>query len=233
MFLGKIAAGDQFNMLVKKGAEAYLFREEWYGLPAIRKCRVPKSYRVPELDYEIRRARTAHEARLMYEACRVGVSAPSIYFVDLDETTIIMEYIEGDRVKDVVNGLEPEKLEEIFLGVGKKIALLHKNGIIHGDLTTSNMILTSSGKVFFVDFGLGEFSSSVEDEGVDLHLMRRALESTHYRYSVRCFDAIINGYKANIGESLANNVLRRIREIELRGRYFKRGTDDSGKNKGK
>jgi len=219
-------------MLVKKGAEAYLFREEWYGLPAIRKYRVPKSYRVPELDYEIRHARTIHEARLMYEACKVGVPAPSIYFIDLEETTIIMEYIEGDRVKDIVDHLQPEKREEIFRGVGSKIALLHKNGIIHGDLTTSNMILTTSGKVFFVDFGLGEFSSSVEDEGVDLHLMRRALESTHYRYSVECFDAIVNGYKANIGESLTNNVLKRVHEIESRGRYFKRETDNSKKNQG-
>lgn len=217
-------------MLLKKGAEAHLFREDWYGLPAIRKYRVPKSYRVPELDNEIRRARTVHEARLMYEACRVGVPAPSIYFIDLEETTIIMEYIEGDRLKDVVDSLQPVQRKEIFLGVGGKIALLHRNGIIHGDLTTSNMILTSSGKVFFIDFGLGEFSSSVEDEGVDLHLMRRALESTHYRCSAECYDAIINGYKANIGESLASNVLKRVHEIESRGRYFKRETENNKKN---
>ena len=213
------------SVLVKKGAEAHLFREDWYGLPAIRKQRVRKNYRVPELDYEIRRARTVHEARLMYEACRVGVPAPSIYFIDLGETTIIMEYIEGERVKEIVEELKPEKRDEIFSGVGTKIALLHRNGIIHGDLTTSNMILTVTGKVFFVDFGLGEFSSSIEDEGVDLHLMRRALESTHYMHSADCFNAIINGYKAIIGETLTNRVLRRINEIESRGRYFKREKD--------
>lgn len=211
-------------MLVKKGAEAHLFREDWYGLPAIRKWRVPKSYRVPELDHEIRRARTVHEARLMHEACNVGVPTPSIYFVDLEEATIIMECIEGDRLKDVVDSLQPEKRREIFYVVGSKIALLHKNGIIHGDLTTSNMILTSSGKVFFIDFGLGEFSPSVEDEGVDLHLMRRALESTHYRYSAECFDAIISGYWTGIGGDLADSVLKRVHEIESRGRYFKRET---------
>jgi len=218
------------GVLVKKGAEACLFREEWYGLPAIRKLRVPKSYRVPELDYEIRRARTVHEARLMHEACKAGVPAPSIYFIDLEETTIIMEYVEGDRVKDILDYLMPEKRKEIFFEVGSKIALLHKNGIIHGDLTTSNMIQTTSGKIFFVDFGLGEFSSSVENEGVDLHLMRRALESTHYRYSFECFEAIVNGYETIIGENLTNDVLKRVHEIESRGRYFKRETDNLKKN---
>jgi TP53 regulating kinase-like protein len=219
-------------MLVKKGAEAHLFREDWYGLPAIRKWRVPKSYRVPELDHEIRRARTVHEARLMYESCRVGVPTPSIYFIDLEETTIIMECVEGDRLKDVVDSLQPEKRREIFYGVGSKIALLHKNGIVHGDLTTSNMILTPSGKVFFIDFGLGEFSPSIEDEGVDLHLMRRALESTHYRYSVECFDAITKGYRAGIGGDLADSVLKRVREIETRGRYSKRKANDSDEKRG-
>ena len=218
------------SVLVKKGAEAHLFKEDWYGLPAMRKQRVQKNYRVPELDYEIRHARTVHEARLMYEACKVGVPTPSLYFIDLEETTIIMEYIEGDRVKDIVDQLEPKKREEIFNGVGNKIALLHRNGIIHGDLTTSNLILTSSGKVFFVDFGLGEFSSSIEDEGVDLHLLRRALESTHYKHSAECFDAVINGYRTNIGDTLTDNLLRRISEIESRGRYFKREKYSDRKN---
>jgi TP53 regulating kinase-like protein len=94
------------------------------------------------------------------------------------------------------------------------------------------MILTPSGKVFFIDFGLGEFSPSIEDEGVDLHLMRRALESTHYRYSVECFDAITKGYKAGIGGDLADSVLKRVREIETRGRYFKREANDSDEKRG-
>jgi TP53 regulating kinase-like protein len=206
----------------KKGAEAYLFKEEWYGVDVVRKRRAPKEYRVPELDCEIRRARTASEARLMFEACRVGVPTPSLYFVSLEDSTIVMQFIEGEKVKDILDSLGDEERRKVCCTIGQQIAMLHKSDIVHGDLTTSNMVLTKSGKVFFIDFGLGEFSSSVEDKGVDLHLMRRALQSAHYKHSVDCFGSILEGYRATLGESQTEEILRRIREIELRGRYFKR-----------
>jgi TP53 regulating kinase-like protein len=209
-------------MLFKKGAEAYLYKEEWYGLQVIRKHRLPKDYRVPQLDSEIKHARTVREARLMYEAVRAGVPAPSIYFIDLDNSTIIMEFIEGVKLKDVVSLLEKERRADIFYRIGQQIALLHQNDIVHGDLTTSNMILTPSGKISFIDFGLGDFSSSIEDKGVDIHLMHRALESAHFEYSTDCFDAVVNGYRGTLGDKQSIDVLNRVKEIEMRGRYLKR-----------
>lgn len=209
-------------MLFKKGAEAHLYKEEWYGLQVIRKYRLPKDYRVPQLDSEIKHARTVREARLMYEAARAGVPAPSIYFIDLDNSTIIMEFIEGVRLKDVVNLLEKERRVDIFYRIGQQIALLHQNDIVHGDLTTSNMILTPSGRISFIDFGLGDFSSSIEDKGVDLHLMHRALESAHFEYSTDCFDAVINGYRGTLGDEQSSDAFNRVTEIEMRGRYLKR-----------
>lgn len=116
-------------MLFKKGAEAHLYKEEWYGLQVIRKHRLPKDYRVPQLDFEIKHARTVREARLMCEAVRVGVPAPSIYFIDLDNSTIIMEFIEGVKLKDVVSLLEKERRADIFYRIGQQIALLHQNDI--------------------------------------------------------------------------------------------------------
>jgi TP53 regulating kinase-like protein len=82
------------------------------------------------------------------------------------------------------------------------------------------MILTPSGKVFFVDFGLGEQSDELEVKGVDLHLMKRALQSTHYKYANDCFDAVFKGYSGTVGKDEARNVLEKIGEIERRGRYI-------------
>lgn len=211
-------------MLFKKGAEAHLYKEEWYGLQVIRKHRLPKTYRVPQLDSEIKHARTVREARLMYEAARDGIPTPSIYFIDLDNSTIIMQFIEGIRLKDIVNSLDKERRADIFYRIGQQIALLHQNNIVHGDLTTSNMILNPSGKVFFIDFGLGDLSSSMEDKGVDIHLMHRALESAHFDYSTECFEAVTSGYRATLGEKQSSDVLNRAKEIEMRGRYLMRKT---------
>jgi TP53 regulating kinase-like protein len=82
------------------------------------------------------------------------------------------------------------------------------------------MILTSNGKVFFVDFGLGEQSEELETKGVDLHLMKRALQSTHYKYAKECFDAVFEGYAETVGKSVAESVSEKILEIERRGRYI-------------
>jgi TP53 regulating kinase-like protein len=96
---------------------------------------------------------------------------------------------------------------------------MHRHGVIHGDLTTSNMILDLEGKIFLVDFGLGEKSTEVEARGVDLHLMKRALQSTHYQFAEECFRKVMAGYSAVLGGEDAEKVSEKIREIERRGRY--------------
>jgi TP53 regulating kinase-like protein len=93
------------------------------------------------------------------------------------------------------------------------------HGVIHGDLTTSNMILNSEDKIFLVDFGLGEKTMELEVRGVDLHLMKRALQSTHYQFAEECFEAVMRGYGAVLGAEETGKVLWKIREIERRGRY--------------
>jgi len=206
-------------MLIKKGAEANLYLEEWHGRKVVLKQRIPKKYRVPQLDKQIRLYRTIHEPQLMHRAKEAGVSTPTIFMVDVANATIVMEFIEGKQVKQMLNDLSREERIKLCRYIGELIGRMHKNGVIHGDLTTSNMILTSDGKVVFVDFGLGEFSKELETMGVDLHLMKRALQSTHFRFASECFNAVIEGYTKTLGSDLTKKVLEKIGEIERRGRY--------------
>lgn len=206
-------------MLIKKGAEASLFLEDWHDRKVIMKRRLPKKYRLSQLDEQIKTYRTVHEPQLIHRAKEAGVPTPTIFLVDTENSTIIMEYIEGKQVKQVLNSCETEKRLDLCRRIGESIGQLHTQGIIHGDLTTSNMILTPYEKVFFVDFGLGEYSKELEIRGVDLHLMKRAFQSTHFRFAEECFEAVMEGYGKIVGKETAKDVLGKIKEIERRGRY--------------
>ena len=71
--------------------------------------------------------------------------------------------------------------------VGRGVAKLHNGDVIHGDLTTSNMMLRLSsgggdvdvGEVVMLDFGLSAVGSQHEDKAVDLYVLERAFSSTH------------------------------------------------------
>jgi len=206
-------------MLIKKGAEASLFLEMWHDRKVVMKRRLPKKYRIPELDMMIRSQRTVHEPNIIHKAKEAGVPTPTIFMVDVAEANIIMEFVEGKQVKEVLDHVSSEERLSLSSLIGRMIGRLHKHGIIHGDLTTSNMILTPYGKVVFVDFGLSERSVELEPKGVDLHLMKRALQSTHYKHAKECFKAVINGYAEAVGKEKAKKVTAKIREIEKRGRY--------------
>ncbi len=205
--------------LLKKGAEASLFLTEWHERKVIIKVRVPKKYRPQELDEQIRNYRTLHEPQLIHEAKAAGVPTPLIYMINVPKSSITMEYIEGQQIKQVLNSVSKIERHDLCVKIGESIARLHKQGLIHGDLTTSNMILNPSGKIFFIDFGLGEKNIELEAKGVDLHLLKRALQSTHYQHWEECFQNVLCGYTFIIGVDLAEKVYEKIREIERRGRY--------------
>jgi TP53 regulating kinase-like protein len=207
------------GMLFKKGAEASLFLMDWHERRAIVKVRVPKKYRPAALDEQIRSYRTVHEPQLMHEAKAAGVPTPLIYMVNVPEASITMEFVEGQQIKQLLNKVSKAKRRDLCVRIGELIGKLHRQGLIHGDLTTSNMILNPEGKIFFVDFGLGEKNGELEAQGVDLHLMKRALQSTHYMFWEECFQSVLSGYSSVLGEVLAEKVYEKIREIEKRGRY--------------
>jgi TP53 regulating kinase-like protein len=212
-------------MLIKKGAEANLYLKPFERVvqvpgdgKVIVKRRIPKRYRIAELDKELRSSRTALEAKLLSDAKRAGVATPAIYEVDLAGTQIVMEFVEGKQVKAVLDELKPAARREIGKTIGRQVAMLHKAGILHGDLTTSNMILKPDGKIYFVDFGLGEYNSSVEGRGVDLHLLKRALQSIHFRITEDAYRAVLSGYREELGRK-AEEAIERAEDIERRGRY--------------
>jgi TP53 regulating kinase-like protein len=201
--------------LIKRGAEAEIYLSEWNGRQVAVKRRVPKSYRAEEIDKRLREARTKLEAKLISEARSYGVSTPIIYDVDISQNQIIMDYIEGTRIKEKLHKIDSEGQKKLCNDIGKSVGRLHKNHLIHGDLTTSNMI-SRNGKIHFIDFSLGSKSKEIEAKGVDLHLLSEAFESTHSEI-LGMFDYVLEGYKEEYAE--ADLVIKKVKEIEKRGRY--------------
>lgn len=204
---------------IAKGAEADLILDtDWNGREALLKRRGVKKYRHPQIDKDIRRYRTLHEADIIHRAKEAGVPTPLIYQIDPENATIIMEYIEGTKVRDAVPKLSLEENRSLFHLIGEQSGKLHKASIIHGDLTTSNM-LKNGNRVIFIDFGLGEVSKEVEKRGVDFNLMVRMLASTHYTLMKQLLESFMEGYRKSMGAE-AEEVFQRADEIRRRGRYI-------------
>ncbi len=206
--------------LLAKGAEANIYPDHYLGEEVLVKKRVVKSYRIKEIDDYLRKKRTKNEAKLMAEAKRCGVVTPLVYDVDLKEYSITMEKVQGLEVKKIFSSEDPldlNQIRSISRTIGENVARLHDCGLIHGDLTTSNLILREDGKsVVFIDFGLGKVSDLVEDKGVDLLVFKKAINGIHHDISQECFDHILKGYE---GARDYREVVAKIEEIEGRGRY--------------
>lgn len=213
--------GEMIPRLIYKGAEAEIYLEDWHGQPAIRKSRIVKPYRVLELDNMIRRMRTAHEANMMHEVRKLGVPVPTIQHIDPDSFTLIMDYVSGPTLKDELYRLTMAKRRERAHSLGVLLGEMHEGGIVHGDMTISN-VLSENGKLFLIDFGLGNFSRELEDEGVDLLLLNRAMKSTHYSFHKILFSAFMKGYKKAVGAKRSTDTFQKMHEVEKRGRYFDR-----------
>jgi len=200
---------------VASGAEAEIFETEFLGRPAMVKVRSPKAYRHPELDQRIRSSRMRTEARLMKDARMIGVRTPVIYDVDVQECSITMECIRGRKIKDILDD-EPEKAKAICMMIGESIARLHDGGISHGDLTTSNMMMTEDGQICLIDFSMGSSKTELEDMGVDIRLLERAFNSAHPDLK-DAYDIMIEEYCSKKKDSDA--VMRKVQDIKDRGRY--------------
>jgi Kae1-associated kinase Bud32 len=200
------------------GAEAKLDSDTWMGRDVVLKQRVVKSYRHPALDRSLQTFRIKNEVRLMLEARKAGIAVPIIYSVDLAENRIIMEEIKGVRVKDALEDLPMQKAEVVCRKIGEIAARMHMSDIVHGDLTTSNMLLEGD-RIVVIDFSLGSKTSELEDKGVDMHLLEEAFHSAHYKRS-QLYDAVKDSYvRAYPGGA---EVLKKVKEIEKRGRYTRK-----------
>lgn len=195
--------------VLARGAEAtiYLVQDPILGVEVVKKVRHPKAYRHPELDERIRRTRTKHEAKLLHLAKVAGLRVPYLYEIDLDECAITMEYIKGRRLRDVID-------PDLAYRLGRYIGMLHKAGIVHGDLTTSNMLLADD--IAFIDFSLGDVTEEMEPRGVDLRVLAENVKAIHIHLD---FAHVLRGYK----EVHDIPIEEQIGKIEQRGRYLRRG----------
>jgi TP53 regulating kinase and related kinases len=206
--------------LLYRGAEADVFRGKWCGLPAVYKLRKPLLYRLPDLDKLIRSQRTVHEAQMIHQSKLAGVSAPHLYYLSPPEALLVMEYVEGERLKTLLlgAGLTRERVTALAEGFGRSIARLHAAGIMHGDLTTSNVIVNGDA-LSLIDFGLAIHSQRLEDQAVDLRLIKETLTGAHNAVSKPFMQSLVSGYSSVLGSARAEAATKKLAEIERRGRY--------------
>jgi Kae1-associated kinase Bud32 len=194
------------------GAEAVIYKDD----DRVIKERVRKSYRIPEIDERLRKLRTRKEGKLLEKLSRMGI-APKPLKIDDVKMQIQMEFLPGKKVRDILNRAN---CVAICREIGKKVAELHNAGIIHSDLTTSNMIYHCD-KIYIIDFGLGYESAKIEDKAVDIHLFRQALESKHHQVFKTAFGEFLKSYKAHAPD--AAQVMVRFEAVERRGRNKLKG----------
>ena len=200
--------------LIKKGAEADIYQTTWQNSKAILKIRKTKNYRNSILDSKIRKQRTIKESQILSQVKSFGIPAPLVYFVDLEKSSILMQEIPGKPVHD----LSDSKIISLCKEIGKLVGMLHKNGIMHGDLTTSNFILFKN-EIFVIDFGLSQNSIKPEDHAVDLRLIKEILNSAHAKIMISSWKNFLSGYKSIVGNEKYVKITKLVSEIESRGRY--------------
>lgn len=197
---------------IAQGAEAVIYRDA----ETIIKERLSKGYRIPQLDHALRQFRTRREAKVLQRLEEMNFPAPRLLDVSDKEMTVTMDFVSGSKLRDVLE--EGDGYQQFAREMGQRIGELHGHDIIHGDLTTSNLMVRK-GELIFIDFGLSFFSEKVEDKAVDLFLLNRALESKHYHIYPEVFEKALEGYCEN--NPGAQAVLDRFNQVEKRGRNKK------------
>lgn len=224
---------DNFT-LIKQGAEAKLYRGTYLGKPTIVKERFKKSYRHPDLDDYLTKERIKGEARSLIRCKMAGLRTPAIYYVDFETRRIYMEDLQHYiTAKDFISNIEEngssvdhthkvleKRLTDLAHEIGKTIGIMHTNNIIHGDLTTSNILLNKEGdnvnSIVLIDFGLSFIETCAQDKGVDLYVLERAIISTHQNAEL-FFQEILDSYKKHNKKEYAE-VLKKLEDVRARGR---------------
>lgn len=201
------------KQIIGQGAEATIYLENDFVI----KKRISKNYRHKELDKKIITRRTKSEIKLLEKASEI-ISVP-IPEKTKEIDIIKMPYIKGKKLSEFLDHFDDEEQEKIMFQLGQIIGKLHDRDIIHGDLTTSNMIyVKEKNKIFLIDFGLGYFNGKYEDKGVDIHLLKQALESKHYKNYETLFREFEVGYRS-VNPPEAQKVFEKMKAVEKRGRY--------------
>jgi TP53 regulating kinase-like protein len=201
----------KYKKLLKKGAESELYLINWYGQDAVSKIRLSKKYRHQYIDEILRKQRTLHEANIISSAKMIGVETPFIYFLNTNNFEIIMEYVHGNVLKDIFS-------PDLCVDLGKIVGKLHFYNMIHGDITTSNFILSPQNRLVVIDFGLSFFSERLEDKAADIRLFKEILNSVHVEHFETSFENFLLGYTKVYGKR-SSKIFHIVNDIEQRGRY--------------
>lgn len=209
--------------MLYNGAEARVSELEWNGRKIICKERLVKRYRHADLDKEITRSRMLQETRNAWRLRGAGVDTPFIYFADLPARKIYYEFVDGETMQTAFDSLTEEELRAACHAVGESLGKMHEKNLVHGDLTTANIMLRkasggrlSTEKPCIIDLGLSYTSAQVEDKAVDIFVLKKAFLSAHGPHRVGLFDEILDGY-SRTGETAAE-VIARLEVVEQRGR---------------
>jgi len=198
-----------------RGAEAIVRKGRLLGRDVVIKERIKKKYRIKELDQKLRKERTRAEARLLHKAKVAGVLCPVV--LEVEEYRLTMSFIDGERPRPTTNGTEFHgplngssfNRTQDSKHAGQMLATLHNADIIHGDFTPANLI-KSKKKLFVIDFGLGFFSSDIEDKAIDVYTMLKAIDE-------KAGAAFVEGYKTQNPKH--KTVLKRVEQVRKRVRY--------------
>ncbi|KAF9306367.1 TP53 regulating kinase [Mortierella antarctica] len=205
--------------LIKQGAEAKVYLAPFCQRQAIIKERFAKAYRHPTLDKKLTSRRVIQEARCLNRCQKAFIDTPTVYLVDVDSSLIYMEFIEGCSVRDYLTtdeGHLPEAQAKVAKEIGTALGKMHNIDVVHGDLTTSNLMMRKeSGSLVLIDFGLSYVSNLIEDKAVDLYVLERAFTSTHPNTEVM-FAQILEAYGQS--SKASKLILKKLEDVRMRGR---------------
>jgi TP53 regulating kinase-like protein len=193
--------------LIAQGAEAKIFKKK----DSVLKDRIKKSYRLPQIDIKLRKSRTRSEAKILRKASGI-INVPKVIRVDDKKMNLEIEHIEGVKVRDLFDRDDEKLKRKVCRELGKTVKKMHQNDIIHGDLTTSNMIWNN--KLYLIDFGLGKISIRVEDMAVDIHLLKECFRSKHHVHWKTYWNEFKKAYNQD-------KVFAQLERVEARARYNK------------
>ena len=176
------------------GAEAEVWKGEWFGKNAVRKQRRPRSWRHPNLDHRLGVRRMISEARLLIRIRKAGLSVPSVWDLDYEGGQLIIEHLQGQPLIEVLNdeAINAQEVKAILERVGHAVRRLHREATTHGDLSTNNVLIDGE-KVHLIDFGLASIVYDVERFGIDLHVLDEILGASHPQWE-GAIDWVIEGY---------------------------------------
>lgn len=204
---------------IAKGAEAIIYRGSFLQTPIILKHRIPKTYRLPQIDQMIRLKRLRAEARIMTEAWKIGIRVPILLGIDSDNYILLIEEIQGEILFSLMNSIPLTQLKLIFEGIGQQVGLLHENDIIHGDLTVFNIIIRMEDTPWLIDFGLGQVSTEIEKKADDLLTFYSTLKAITPYYQVLIEVFQLGYFKAF---EKGRKTFEHMKKIQSRARYIAR-----------